>query len=93
MNPSASDVETLIPAVAQLIVTALNLEMSPEEIVPDEPLFGDAGLGLDSIDILEISLAVSRQYGIQLRSDNADNVRIFASLRNLCDYIASQPQA
>lgn len=93
MNPSASEVETLIPVVAQLIITALNLEMSPEEIVPDAPFFGDAGLGLDSIDILEISLAVSRQYGIQLRSDNADNVRIFASLHNLCDYIAGQRQA
>jgi acyl carrier protein len=50
-------------------------------------LFGDAGLGLDSIDMLELSLGVSKQYGFQLRSDAADNVQIFASLRALCQHI------
>src|SRR5690606_16814276 len=68
-------VSALLPEIAQLIVTALNLEMAPAEIEPDAPLFGD-GLGLDSIDVLEIALVVSKRYGFQLRSDNEDNVRI-----------------
>ena len=82
-------VEALLPEVAALIVEALNLEMAPAEIEPDAPLFGE-GLGLDSIDVLEIALVISKRYGFQLRSDNADNVRIFASLRALTAYIASQ---
>lgn len=82
-------VAALLPEVAALIVEALNLELAPEEIEPDAPLFGE-GLGLDSIDVLEIALVISKRYGFQLRSDNADNVRIFASLRALTAYIASQ---
>jgi len=82
-------VDALLPEVAALIVEALNLEMAPEEIDPDAPLFGE-GLGLDSIDVLEIALVISKRYGFQLRSDNADNVRIFASLRALTAYIARQ---
>ena len=82
-------VDALLPEVAALIVEALNLEMAPEEIDPDAPLFGE-GLGLDSIDVLEIALVISKHYGFQLRSDNVDNVRIFASLRALTAYIASQ---
>ena len=75
-------------ALAELIVSALNLEMSPGEIDPDAPLFGD-GLGLDSIDILEIALVVSKQYGIQLRADSEENEHIFRSLRHLVDYITA----
>ena len=82
-------VDALLPEVAALIVEALNLEMAPEEIDPDAPLFGE-GLGLDSIDVLEIALVISKHYGFQLRSDNADNVRIFASLRALTEHIATQ---
>jgi acyl carrier protein len=82
-------VDALLPEVAALIVEALNLEMAPEEIEPDASLFGE-GLGLDSIDVLEIALVISKRYGFQLRSDNVDNVRIFASLRALTAYIASQ---
>lgn len=74
--------------VAGLIVEALNLEIAPEEIVPADPLYGD-GLGLDSIDILEIALVVSKRYGFQLRSDSEDNVRIFSSLANLTAHIAA----
>ena len=87
--PSPETVDALLPEVAALIVEALNLEIAPEEIEPDAPLFGE-GLGLDSIDVLEIALVISKRYGFQLRSDNADNVRIFASLRALTAYIASQ---
>ncbi|MCK9488679.1 MAG: phosphopantetheine-binding protein [Xanthomonadales bacterium] len=77
--------------LANLIVTSLNLEdMRAEDIDPEAALFGD-GLGLDSIDALELSLAISRQYGFQLRSDNPDNEKIFASLRALAAHIDSQP--
>jgi len=72
--------------LAQLIVTSLNLEVSADEIEPDAPLYGD-GLGLDSIDILELSLAISKTYGVQLKSDDADNNKIFSSLRNLNEHI------
>jgi len=74
--------------VAGLIVSALSLDVRPEEIEPDAPLYGE-GLGLDSIDILEVALAVSKRYGFQLRADNADNVRIFSSLASLTGHIAA----
>ncbi|WP_306605235.1 phosphopantetheine-binding protein [Azonexus sp.] len=86
-------IDQLLPEIAELIISALNLEMSPAEIAADAPLFGDGegdGLGLDSIDVLEIALVVSKRYGFQLRSDNEDNVRIFTSLRSLTEHIASQ---
>ena len=72
--------------LAQLIVTSLNLEVSAGEIEPEAPLYGE-GLGLDSIDILELSLAISKTYGVQLKSDDADNNKIFSSLRSLNDHI------
>lgn len=74
--------------VAALIVEALNLEMAPDDIDPQAALFGD-GLGLDSIDVLEVALVVSKKYGFQLRSDDDDNVRIFRSLRSLTRHIAA----
>jgi len=75
--------------VAQLIVSALNLEIQPGDINAAAPLYGE-GLGLDSIDILEVALEVSKRYGFQLRADNEDNVRIFRSLQSLSDHIAAQ---
>ncbi len=72
--------------VAALIVSALNLEVLPEEVEPLGPLYGD-GLGLDSIDILEIALVVSKHFGIQMKADSEDNFRIFSSLRTLAAYI------
>lgn len=73
--------------VAELIVRGLNLDVAPTDIEPNAPLYGE-GLGLDSIDILEVALTVSKQYGFQLRSDSEDNVRIFSSLTNLTQHIA-----
>lgn len=73
--------------VAALIVRAVDLEQPPESIEPDAPLYGDA-LGLDSIDILEIAVVVSKEYGIELQSENASNEKIFASLRALTRYVA-----
>ena len=78
--------------LAELIVEALNLDIAPADIQPDEPLYGD-GLGLDSIDILEIALVISKRYGLQLRADNDDNHRIFSSLRSLADYIVGAKKA
>ena len=86
---SQAAIETLLPEVAELIVSALNLDMAPAEIEADAPLFGD-GLGLDSIDVLEIALVISKKYGFQLKSDNENNQQIFASLCALTEHIASQ---
>jgi acyl carrier protein len=74
--------------VAGLIVQALNLDVPPGEIDPQAPLYGE-GLGLDSIDILEIALVVSKHYGIQLRADSEENEQIFRSLQHLADYITA----
>ena len=67
--------------IAALFVQALNLEVLPQDIDPDAPLYGE-GLGLDSIDILEVALIVSKQYGIQLRADASENQQTFRSLRH-----------
>ena len=74
--------------VAGLIVSSLNLDVSPEDIQADAPLYGE-GLGLDSIDILEVALVVSKRFGFQLRADNADNIKIFSSLSSLTQHIAA----
>jgi len=77
-------------ALATLLVEALNLEdIEPASIDPQQPLFG-SGLGLDSIDALEMALAISKKYGFQLRSDNDDNRRIFASLAALSAHVEAQ---
>jgi len=72
--------------LARLIVKTLNLDIQASEIDPEAPLFGE-GLGLDSIDVLEIALAVSQNYGVQLRSDDENNAAIFRSLRSLSNDI------
>lgn len=85
-QPRAPDTDTLTRELAELIVQALNLELSAASINADAPLYGE-GLGLDSIDILEIALVVSKRYGVQLRADSAENEQIFRSLRRLAEYI------
>jgi acyl carrier protein len=89
MDTPAATVQT--PAeheLAELIVTSLNIDwIKPEAIDPGAALFG-GDLGLDSIDALELALAVSKRYGFQLRSDNPDNQRIFGSLKALADHIS-----
>ncbi|NRF68700.1 acyl carrier protein [Aquincola sp. S2] len=91
-NPSmpgaAAEPHALEPELAALLVEALNLEVTPAEIDPTAPLYGD-GLGLDSIDILELALEVSRRYGFQLRSDDENNHLIFQSLRSLAGHVAA----
>lgn len=98
MPDKASLVQTSVPAagknsefereLAQLLVEALNLDVAPQDIDPEAPLYGE-GLGLDSIDILEVALIVSKRYGVHLRADDQQNQRIFRSLRYLAEYIGA----
>ncbi|HEY8053429.1 MAG: phosphopantetheine-binding protein [Steroidobacterales bacterium] len=97
MSDKVSSLKEAVPArpqadltgeVAALIVEALNLDVAPAAIEPDKPLYGE-GLGLDSIDILEIALVVSKHYGVQLRADAEENGEIFGSLRRLVQYIGA----
>ena len=72
--------------IATLMVSTLSLELAPADIAPEAPLFGD-GLGLDSIDALELALEFEQRYGVEIRADDENNVRIFASLRSLASHI------
>jgi len=81
--------DRLLEEVAELVVSSLNLEVAASEIDPDAPLYKE-GLGLDSIDILEVALVVSRRYGFKLREDDRDNLRIFGSLRSLASHVAER---
>lgn len=74
--------------VAERLAEALQLEVTPDEIDPEAPLFGE-GLGLDSIDALEIVLMIGRDYGVTLRSDDPNSREIFRSLRTLCAHVAA----
>jgi acyl carrier protein len=85
MTPTQTDLQR---ELAALLVEALNLDIAPESIDPQAPLYGE-GLGLDSIDILEVALVVSQRYGFQLRSDDDENVRIFKSLASLAEHVAT----
>jgi acyl carrier protein len=79
--------------MARLIVEAVNLEdVEPGAIEPEAPLFG-AGLGLDSIDALELSIEIAKRYGVQLRSDDQDNRKIFASLASLTAHVVANRPA
>jgi acyl carrier protein len=89
VSPSA-DPASLERELAALFVEALNLETPAEQIDPEAPLFGSDGLGLDSIDILEVALEVSQRYGFQLRSDDENNQKIFRNLRSLAAHVAQQ---
>ena len=86
---ASGDYTDLMREVAELVVSSLNLDTAATDIQPDEPLYGD-GLGLDSIDILEIALVLSKRYGLQLHADQEDNTVVFKSLRSLTEHIALQ---
>ena len=79
-------VTPLLNELAALMVTTLNLEIDATRIDPDAPLYGD-GLGLDSIDLLELSVVISKQYGFQIRSDDPQISEIFSSLRKLSETV------
>lgn len=80
--------------MARLILQCLDIDdVDWNEINPNAPLFDptvNSSLGLDSIDALEISLAIATEYGVQLEADNEDNKEIFFSLRSLTKYIATE---
>lgn len=82
-------VSTLEKEVIQLIVKELSLDdVDPTDVDPHGPLFGEGeGMGLDSIDALELTLAISTEYGCQLRADDEEYTQIFASIHNLSKYI------
>ena len=85
---SSPVVTALLPEVSALIVEALNLDVAANEIDPDGSLFGE-GLDLDSIDVLEVALVVSKRYGFQMQADDPNNQATFASLRALTAHIAN----
>ncbi len=86
-NSSLNDLER---EVASLIISSLNLEdVTVDDIDPEAALFNE-GLGLDSIDALELSMGLSQQYGLKIQASDPDNGRIFASLRNLSDFVKQQ---
>ncbi|MGH1540343.1 MAG: phosphopantetheine-binding protein [Arenicella sp.] len=73
--------------MAELLVEALNLEdVAAADIDPEELLFGD-GLGLDSIDALEIALAISQEYGVQMRAEDDSTREAFSTLKSLCEFV------
>jgi len=83
-QPTLSDWET---ELAVMIIEALGLDIEPVAFALDEPLY-EGSLGLDSIDMLEIATVVSQRYGVEIRSGDAKNEKIFASLRALAEYVA-----
>ena len=73
--------------IAELIIETVNLEdMEAADFDPQEALFGD-GIGLDSIDALEIALAISQQYGVQMKSEDENVRNAFANLSTLCEFV------
>ena len=92
VNPkSAADLNKSRHELSSLIVEALNLGIGPSEIDPDAPLFGE-GLGLDSIDALEIALVIQRTYGISITQGEEKNKEIFRSLRSLSEFVETSRQ-
>jgi acyl carrier protein len=92
MIPSSAAPTSTEAELAQLIVETLNLDQTASEIDPEMPLYSE-GLGLDSIDMLEISLVVSQRFGVKLRADDEDNAEIFKSLRSLNAYIQAHRES
>jgi acyl carrier protein len=79
--------------IKRLIVQSLNLEgVAPESIDSNAPLFVE-GLGLDSIDALELAMALRQKYGVRTGSDEAANRKIFASVHSLAEFVAANRQA
>lgn len=84
-SKTMTEQQTTEAELAELVVQVLNLEMKPADIDPAQSLVED--LGLDSLDVLEIALTVSKKYGVKLRSDNENNKQIFSSLASLAQHI------
>jgi acyl carrier protein len=90
MHPAAAPAtRELASEIADLIVQGLNLDIAASSIDPAAPLYRE-GLGLDSIDILEIALVIAKKYGIELKADSEENHKIFSSLTALAEFIAAR---
>ncbi len=90
---NASTHTTLEREIAQLVIDTLNLEdLQAADIPAQQPLFGD-GLGLDSVDALELALALQKRYDIRIASDDKDARRHFATVASLAAFVASQQAA
>ncbi len=100
MSETRSTEPALVDELRRLIVDSLMLEeIAPDDIDPDAPLFGGAsadagvhgrGLGLDSIDVLELAMALLRGYGVKTRADDENNREIFRSVRTLAAFVAAE---
>ena len=85
--------DDLIPHLKNLLITGLNLEeMKPEDLDPDAPLFGDSGIGLDSVDALELVMELERQFGYQLQ-DDASSREVLTSIRTIAAWVREQQNA
>lgn len=83
------DMEQIMQELKEALIESLNLEdITPEEIDNEAPLFGDEGLGLDSIDALEIILILERNYGIRV-ANPAEGKSIFYSVRTLAEFVTA----
>jgi acyl carrier protein len=90
---TASPPAALVREIKELIIEALMLQdMSPEDIDEQAPLLVE-GLGLDSIDVLELAMAINKRYGVKTKADDAQNRHIFASVHNLATFIHEQQAA
>lgn len=78
--------------IAHLLVESLNLEIPPESIDPQAPLYRE-GLGLDSIDLLELSVVIGKRYGFQIKSDDPDITHVFSSLTALAETVTQRRTA
>jgi acyl carrier protein len=86
--------QTLKLDIKRLIIEALDLEdTKPEDIIDDEPLFGDEGLGLDSIDALELGVALRKKYHLQLEANDEGNREHFRCVSNLAKLVQARAQA
>lgn len=82
------DIAEIQKRIKEIIVSSLDLEdVSPAEIETDSPLFGE-GLGLDSIDALELGMAIKKEFGITFSKDPAENKKVFYSVKTLADHVA-----
>ncbi|MBZ5708873.1 MULTISPECIES: phosphopantetheine-binding protein [Nannocystis] len=89
----AAPPDALVREIKELIIEALMLQdMTPEDIDPEAPLLVE-GLGLDSIDVLELAMAIGKKYGVKTKADDAQNRHIFASVTNLARFVAEQRAA
>ena len=87
--------EEIETKLKETVVSALDLEdLTPADIETDVPLFGEGlGLGLDSIDAMELGMAVKKAFGVSFSSNPADNKQIFRSVKTLADYVEAQQKA